>query len=279
MDQGVRVDLHLHTTASDGRWMPEQLITNVRQAGIGLFAVTDHDSLDSLAEIRQRVRGTGLRFLPGVELSARQDEQLYHLLAYGVESTEPELASFVAANASRLMGAGDEAVRLLAAAGYPVSLKEYAAYTWDRRRGGWKSLNYLIDIGLCRDVRDYFDQIFGGELAHPLAEFPPPERVIALARQAGGVVALAHPGALFSNGLDERRLDWLVDMGVEGLECYSFHHSEATTRQLLDYCRRRDLLITGGSDCHGGFAGRPLGLPPICVGDLRLGVLLDRTIE
>jgi predicted metal-dependent phosphoesterase TrpH len=278
MDRRVRVDLHLHTTASDGRWTPERLIAEVQRADIGLFAVTDHDSLGSLTETAERVRGSGLRLLLGIELSARLDGQLYHLLAYGFDSTEPELTAFVAANGARLASASDDAVQMLAEAGNPISLDDYAAYTWERGRGGWKSLNFLIDQGICQDVRAYFDKVFVGELAHPQPEFPSPEEVIAVARRAGGVVILAHPGAFFYNGLDEHHLDQLVEMGIEGVECYSFHHDDATTRRLLDDCRRRNLLITGGSDCHGGFVGRPLGMPPIQVDDLRLGVLAERVI-
>jgi predicted metal-dependent phosphoesterase TrpH len=278
MEGHVRADLHLHTIASDGRWGPGKLIEELLKVGVGLFSVTDHDSLGSLAETAVRVQDSGLCFLPGVELSARLDGQLYHLLGYGFDPTEPELNRFVEANGAMLQGASDDAVRLLAEAGHPVSLDDYAAFTWDRHRGGWKALNYLIDRGLCQDIRGYFDVLFAGELVHPQPEFPPPEEVIAVIRQARGLVSLAHPGALFYNGVDERLLDRLVEMGLAGVECYSFHHDQAITRGLLAYCQRRDLLITGGSDCHGGFVGRPLGIPPIRVKDLRLGVLEERTI-
>ncbi len=274
----ARVDLHLHTTASDGRWTPEQLLDEVQRAGIGLFSVTDHDSLAGLARTIELVRGSGLCFLAGVELSARLEGQLYHLLVYGFDPADQDLNALVAANNDRLAGASDDAVRLLIERGYPISWQEYTTYTWDRRRGGWKSLNFLIDRGFCHNVRSYFDELFVGELAHPEPDFPPPGDLIAVARQAGGVVVLAHPGALFYNGLDVERLDQLVEMGVQGLECYSFHHGEAATRSFLDYCRSRNLLVTGGSDCHGGFAGRALGVPPVHVGDLRLGVLEERMI-
>ncbi len=267
------VDLHLHTTASDGCWTPEQLVEQVRRAGIGLFAVTDHDSLSGLARTAELVRGTGLRFLQGVELSARLNGQLYHLLAYGFDAADPDLKALVASNGAALARAGDDAVRRLMDAGWPISWDDYVGYTWDRARGGWKSVNYLIDRGFCRDVHGYFDELFGGELAHPEADFPPPDQVVAVARRAGAVVILAHPGVLFYNGLNVERLDELAEMGVQGLECYSFHHDEAKTRAFLDYCRSRDLLITGGSDCHGAFAGRSLGVPPVRTHELRLGAL------
>ena len=146
-----RADLHLHTTASDGRWSPEQLIDEVRQAGIGLFAVTDHDSLGSLAEISELVRGSGLCFLPGVELSARLDGQVYHLLAYGFDTNDSDLVALVAENNARLALAGDVIVHLLADDGYPVSVDEYAAYSWDRRRGGWKGRKRPVPAWAARE--------------------------------------------------------------------------------------------------------------------------------
>ena len=267
----LRADLHLHTTASDGRWPPEQLVDEVRRAGIGFFAVTDHDSLGSLAETADLVRGSGLRFLLGVELSSRLNGQGYHLLAYGFDPENAELRELASESNASLVASSDEAVSLLAGLGYHVSLDDYAHYTWDRTRGGWKALNYLIDLGICQDVHSYFRMF--DEIGHPQAEFPPVDDVVKCVHQASGVVVLAHPGASFYNGVDVERLDLLVEMGVGGLECFSFHHDRAATRGYLDYCRSRNLLITGGSDCHGGFAGRAIGVPPVRSGDLRLGRL------
>ncbi len=272
----VRVDLHLHTTASDGRWSPEELVDQVRWADIGVFAVTDHDSLGNLEETMELVRGSGLRFLPGVELSSALNGQDYHLLAYGFDPGNQALADLVVANNLRLAGSSDQAVSLLADLDYGVSLEDYARYSWDRRRGGWKALNYLIDQGLCRDVHEYFRMF--AEIGHPRAKFPPVDEVIDCVRRASGTVVLAHPGVAFYNDVDEERLDLLVEMGLSGLECFSFHHDQAETRRYVAYCRSRDLFITGGSDCHGGFAGREIGVPPVFDHDLRLGSLVDRMI-
>jgi predicted metal-dependent phosphoesterase TrpH len=272
-----RADLHLHTTASDGRWPPEQLIDEVQRAGIGLFAVTDHDSLGSLTEISELVRGSGLCFLPGVELSARLDGQVYHLLAYGFDVNDSDLVALVAENNARLTSADDVVVQLVADAGYPVSVGEYATYTWDRRRGGWKALNYLIDQGLCRDTHDYF-QRFLRNIDRPDPDFATPEEIVSVVRRAGGVVILAHPGTSFYRGLSAWQLDQLVKMGVAGLECYSSHHDQEATWGFVDYCLDRNLLITGGSDCHGGLVGRSLGVPLIYSGELKLGDLRDRAI-
>lgn len=270
----VRVDLHLHTTASDGCWSPEQLIDKVKQKGIGLFAVTDHDSLGGLAESAQRVRGTGLQFLPGVEVSSQLRGQVYHLLGYGFDPGHPELVEFVAENNALLNNTNDEIMRRLAAAGWPISLDEYDAYSWDRHRGGWKSLNYLLDHGVCRDVPGYNRLL--GEITHPEPGYPSPDQVSAAVQQAGGKVILAHPGVYFHSHLDVQLLDQLVEMGIQGLECYTVHHDQASTERFLEYCRDRNLLITGGSDCHGGLVGRSLGEPPVFVSELKLDGLVER---
>jgi predicted metal-dependent phosphoesterase TrpH len=272
-----RADLHLHTTASDGRWPPERLVDEVQRAGIGLFSVTDHDSLGSLARVSQLVRGSGLCFLPGVELSARLNGQVYHLLAYGFDVVDSDLVALVAENNVRLTSADDVVVDLLAEAGYSVSPADYAGYRWDRRRGGWKALNFLIDQGLCRDTRDYFERLLR-DIDRPDPDFPPPDEIVSVVRRAGGVVILAHPGASFYNGLSVSQLDQLVGMGVAGLECHSFHHDEETTRGFVSYCFDRNLLITGGSDCHGGLVGRSLGVPLIYSRDLKLGDLREKAI-
>lgn len=272
----TRVDLHLHTTASDGRWTPARLLDGVRREGIGLFGITDHDSLGSLEEASNLVKDTGVRFLPGAEISSRIDGTLFHILGYGFDMYNEALRQLVEANLARLNWENDEAVRLLARTGYPVSLTDYETYTWDRSRGGWKALNYLIDVGLIDGVGGYFGGLFGGNgLAHPEADFPVPGVVIGTIRRAGGFALLAHPGVRFYGWMDGKRLDALVETGLQGLECYSVQHTEEDTHRFLDYCWRRDLLITGGSDCHGGLVGRPLGRPPIRLRDLVLGDLAE----
>ena len=102
--------------------------------------------------------------------------------------------------------------------------------------------------------------------------FPHPADAVAVIREAGGEPILAHPSAsLHQVGVTEETLRPFLDFGIAGLECYACTHDEATTRFCLDWCERRDLLITGGSDSHGGVVGRELGLPVVDTADLRLG--------
>jgi len=269
-------DLHIHTVASDGRWTPEQVVVEVQVRDIGLFAIADHDSVASVSLAETLAREAGLAFLHGVEVSTLLDGHLFHVLAYGFDLDNPTLVALLRANRAKLDQQNDDIIRRLLTAGYEIDLDDYAAYKYDHTRGGWKVLNFLIDRGFCTGPRDYFSKL----MAHLPAEwpsFPHPAEAIAIIREAGGVPVLAHPGAsLRHTGVTGEVLCPFLDFGIAGLECYSHYHDEATTCFCLDWCKRHDLLITGGSDCHGGFVGRELGVPAVDITDLRLGELEER---
>jgi len=271
-------DLHIHTLASDGCWTPAQVVAAVRARGIGLFAVADHDSVASIPEAEALAREAGLAFLRGVEVSTLLDGSVYHILAYGFDVPSSPFTAFLERNDALLAQAGDDAIRCLVGSGRAIDLDDYASYEYDRGRGGWKALNFLIDRGFCTGVRDYLYNLAPGlSLGWPV--FPHPAEAVAVIHEAGGIPILAHPGASLRHvGVTERTMRPFLDFGIAGLECYSQYHDEATTRFCLEWCARRDLLVTGGSDCHGGFLGRPLGVPPVDIADLRLGDLEERII-
>lgn len=267
-------DLHIHTTASDGCWAPEELITQVRAAGIGFFAIADHDSLTNVIRTAQLARQARLAFLPAAEVSALMNGIAMHILAYGVNPTDPGLNRMLEQNRALLEWADEEMLRRLAKAGYPLSLEAYARYEHEPSRGGWKALNFLIDNGICRDVHDFMARFFVEGIRPPWPDFPHPAEVCQTISAAGGLPVLAHPGSsLDAQRLNEKGLVPFLEFGIAGLECYTPHHDDAATGACLAFCARHDLLITGGSDCHGGFAGRRLGVPPVRVEDLRLGPL------
>jgi predicted metal-dependent phosphoesterase TrpH len=282
--KGVRVDLHIHTTASDGCWSPEQLVEQVERVGIGCFAVADHDTIGSVERAHVLARARGLEFVRGVEISSKLDGRLMHVLAYGYDPACEVFGRFLQENARRLSDYNDELVWMLIDAGYALDYAEYLEYRWDRHRGGWKSLNFLIDKGLCRDVHSFFNELFVEELAVHFPEFPPPAEVVGLILEADGIPVWAHPAnSLSKNGQnppadDEEIVARMVDAGVQGLECFTCHHDDEWTRRCLEWAARYDLLVTGGSDSHGGFVGRQLGRPVVHLDDLRLGGIAERIL-
>lgn len=275
----MRTDLHLHTTASDGRWTPEQTVAGVVAEGIALFAVTDHDSVANVAPTQALLPGTSLAFLTGVEISATDNGTLLHILGYGIDVSYEPLLAQLAENTAMLEAVDDDDIQQLIARGYPISWEDYATYTYDRTRGGFKSLNFLLDRGVCSSAEDFFERI-RTELNHRWPAFPPPAAIAALIRAAGGVPILAHPGVSLKKrgGVAEATLAPLKEWGLAGVECFSQYHDAETTAFCLEWCRRHDLLITGGSDYHGGFVGRQLGVPIVHTSELRLGELEARII-
>jgi predicted metal-dependent phosphoesterase TrpH len=289
-------DLHIHTIASDGCWTPERVIVEVQSRRIGLFAIADHDSVASVGLAEALAHEAGLAFLRGVEVSTLLDGHLFHVLAYGFDLDDPAWLAFLEENRTKLVQTNETTMRRLIAAGYEIDLGDYAAYEYDRARGGWKGLNFLIDRGFCTDVRDYMRNLMA-RLPVEWPAFPHPAEAVAVMREVGAVPILAHPGVSlrgaagpFGSAQDKRSredhtsvtdeaLRPFLDFGIAGLECYSNYHDEATTRFCVDWCTRHNLLITGGSDCHGGFIGRELGVPAVDTADLRLGELEDRIIH
>jgi predicted metal-dependent phosphoesterase TrpH len=274
----MRADLHIHTTASDGRWGPERVVTEVQARSIGLFAITDHDTIANVATVEALAREAGLAFLRGVEVCTQLNGRQFHILAYGFELDNPTLSKLIRKHRAELDQAGEEAIRHLIAAGYPVDVDDYLAYEYERTRGAWKSFNYLIDRGICKDIDEYFANP-DIRLPSHLCQFSHPAKAIAAIREANGVPILAHPGiTLRDTGLTDEALQPLLDIGIAGLECYYINHDEAMTRFCLDWCACHDMLVTVGSDCHGGLVNRELGHPPTDTADLRLGEMEERII-
>jgi predicted metal-dependent phosphoesterase TrpH len=275
----MRADLHIHSTASDGCWPPERVVAEVQARSIGLFAITDHDTIDNVEPVGALVRGTGLAFLRGVEVSTQLNGMFLHILAYGFEPHHPTLIALLRESRARLDRANEETISNLIADGYSVDLGDYLSYDYDRTRGGWKSLNYLIDRGVCKDIKDYFDNP-DIQLPFTLCSFPHTAEAIAAIREADGIPILAHPGATLRDvGVTAETLQPLLDFGIAGVECYHRYNDETTTRFCLDWCARHDLIVTVGSDCHGGLVNRELGFPPTDTADLRLGELEGRIIR
>jgi 3',5'-nucleoside bisphosphate phosphatase len=274
----MRADLHIHTTASDGCWSPERVVAEVKARSIDFFAVADHDTIASVPLAETLAHEAGLAFLRGVEVSTQLDGHLFHVLAYGFDLEASALTALLHENRARADRYNENIIRSLIAAGYPLDFDEYAAYEYDRTRGGWQVLNFLLDRGVCTSLRDYFDNLLA-DLSVEYPSLPHPAEAVAAIRAADGVPILAHPGeSLRHTSVTEETLRPFLDAGIAGLECYSQYHDDATIRFCLEWCDRHDLLITGGSDCHGGFVGRELGVPVVDVAALRLGVLTERIV-
>lgn len=271
----MKADLHIHTTASDGTWTPAELIAEAQKVGLGALAVTDHDSVANVAEAQRLAKRAGLKFIPAAEVCSTKNDISFHILGFGIDITNKPLLELLRHNEDLLDQKDVDSVAMLERDGWDVSVAEFEHYTYDRRRGGWRSLAYLEDKGLCSGVMDFFQRIFTKEHDLAFPEFPPIPEVIKTIHEAGGVALCAHAASGFHGPGLEKVLSMLREEAFDGYECFHSGHDEAATKALLQYCKEHKLLISGGSDCHGTFApGRNLGKPEVYVEDLYLPGLL-----
>ena len=245
------IDLHLHTTASDGRLSPTRLVARAALAGVRVLAVTDHDTTDGYDEAAGEAARRGLELIAGIEITAVERGRDVHMLAYFFDRHEAAFAGFLAAQrATRVTRIADMAARL-DALGLPVDieqlLQEARAHS-SKSIGRPRLAHAMIAAGYVATVREAFDKWLGqGCPAFVPRTGASPEDVIAIVHRAGGIVSLAHPGR---TKLDDR-IPPLRDAGLDAIEVYHSDHDPEMVREYLALADRLGLLISGGSDFHG----------------------------
>ena len=247
------LDLHIHSTASDGSDSPEEIVAKARGAGLLAAAVTDHDNLGGVPRFLAACRSCGLTGISGVEVSAGFEGDTIHILGYGVDPAHPELR----AQFGTVLGGRDERNRRilekLASLGFPLDWDEVASYAGSRVLGRPHIAQAMVARGYVPSIREAFDLYLGNKGA---AYFDrrrlPPEESIRLIRAAGGIAVWAHP---FQWSADTGRLDAamarLKEMGLAGVEAYYPTHTPAMLVEILRLAKAHGMLLTGGSDYHG----------------------------
>jgi hypothetical protein len=260
------IDLHLHTTVSDGALEPHALVEAARQAGLTTIAVTDHDTLGAWPIVDPAARAAGLDCLPGIEITAVLDGRDVHVLAYGVSPAAPALAAFLGAQRDdrrRRLLAMAERLSALGAPVDPELIAEASGAASTRSLGRPALARALVAAGLVRDVSEAFDRYLGeGRPAFVERGGPAPARVFDLVHAAGGVASIAHPVKI---GRDDLLRSFAAD-GLDAIEVYHPDHGAAATTRYRTMADALGLLVTGGSDYHGPGSDRAaafgrVGLP------------------
>lgn len=243
-----RADLHTHSRCSDGKLAPAELVKKVCDRGIRALAVTDHDTIDALAEAIAAGERLGVEIIPGVELSATVDEQEVHLLGYCFDPENSDLVAHLDEFRCRRQERSEQIVALLNKHGLALRVEDVLLHARDGVVGRPHIAQALVSRGLVAS----YEQAFAWYLKdHGPAFVPKPLFPVAdaltMLHEAGGIGILAHPGSR-TNG---RMIRDLVRIGLDGLETVHPSHSVALTRQFKDVARERGLIETGGSDYHG----------------------------
>jgi predicted metal-dependent phosphoesterase TrpH len=248
----MRIDLHMHTTASDGLLAPADLVRAVQAANLQVFGVTDHDTVDGLAEAQAHGQAVGLTLVPGIELSAIWQEVEFHVLGHFVHPTDPALLAFLEARRAARRSRLYTMLSRLRAIGITVDAHEVLAQARDGNVGRPHLARVLVQRGFVGTTDEAFDRYLGtGKPAYVPRPDVTVQDAIRTIRQAGGMASLAHPG-LYNR---DEAIPELVSAGLDAIEVYHVNHSPRVTAHYRRLAGRLGLLVTGGSDFHGVAGG------------------------
>jgi len=245
------IDLHIHSTASDGWHSPGAVVGLAAAAGLTTMALTDHDTLGGWPEASAAAAALGVRLITGVEITAVHNGRDIHILGYGMDPAYEPLLVFLVRQRENRVARVREIARRLAARGVPIDLEALlaASRTRDGSAIGRPIIaRALVEAGHVPDINAAFTTWLGfGRPAFVSRAGEPPAAVIALIRRAGGLASLAHPVLLRGDGLIEP----LVASGLNALEAYHSEHLPEDTERYRTMARRLNVDVTGGSDFHG----------------------------
>jgi len=245
------IDLHLHTTASDGRCTPSELVERCLAAGLRVIAVTDHDTIAAGEEVERAATDRGIHAVSGIEITAIDGGVDQHILGYFLDRTNSGLSRFLARQRLTRIARVEAIAERLASLGVPVdvaALVEEARTRSGRSIGRPQVARAMVRAGHVPDVQTAFDLWLG----QGLPGFVPrsgasPEEVVSIIHEAGGLASMAHPGRSISEG----RLGALCEAGLDAVEAFHPDHDAARVQHYVQFARVRGLLLTGGSDFHG----------------------------
>ena len=253
------IDLHSHTTASDGQHSPSELVGLAARAGVTHLAITDHDTVAGIAEGTEAARPLGIEVIAGIELSAFIGEREIHILGHFIDAGDGQLAALSGRLRSERERRMKRMIEKLSALGLPVAMEHILSVAGSAHLGRPHLARALVERGICSSTKDAFDRF----LANGRPGFVERDRIvgaaaIAMVREAGGAATLAHPAV---SQVSAEELRSLKAVGLAGLEVYHSDHKPNMRAKYLALATELDLVPTAGSDFHGEKVapGRRLG--------------------
>ncbi|MGE3176688.1 MAG: PHP domain-containing protein [Vicinamibacterales bacterium] len=249
------IDLHTHSTASDGRCTPQELVARAAMAGVTTLGLTDHDTVAGCAETAAACAASGVRFVPGIEVTTVLPTKDVHVLAYFIDTASPSFLAFLEEQRHRRLERVREMVARLAPLGVELDseqILEPALQDSGKAAGRPWIARALVDRGYVATIGDAFDRWLGrGRPAYVPRVGPSPADAFERVHAAHGLVSLAHPGL---SDVDV----WIprfIDAGLDAIEVYHSKHDGSAVERYTQLALQNNLLITGGSDFHGSSHG------------------------
>ena len=249
----VRIDLHSHTTASDGSLTPEDLVRLAKQQGVATLALTDHDTITGLPRAMAEGEQAGVEVIPGIEISCLYGETELHILGYFINPDDPHLEPALAQYRASREDRNPRIVQRLQELGCALTYAEVKAAAGTATVGRPHIAQALVRRGYVNSVSEAFDRYLADDApAYIPRLLPSPAEAIGLIRQIGGIPVLAHPA--YTSRLKEpfeQACETLKRLGLLGIEAIYSSHNRRQTDRYRSISRNQGLLVTGGSDFHG----------------------------
>ena len=260
-------DLHMHTTYSDGKLTPEELVAKAKEAGLSYMAITDHDTVEGISHLYENglYPARGIHIIPGIEFSAHHPTREIHILGYNIDIYYGELVDKLNDVTEARWTRFSEMVEKLQHLGYEISETEVLTIAGASRSISRSHIGrVLVKKGYFPTVRDAFEaMLMKGKPAYVPHYHLEVEDIIGLIKAAGGTPVLAHPKLIG----DDRIVEDLCCRGIEGLEVFYPQHDAEDTARYLEMAKRYNLLVTGGSDFHGFATRYPQALGVFTIDD------------
>lgn len=253
----MRIDMHMHSTFSDGLWTPTELINAAAKQKLAAISLTDHDSLEGVSEAIQAGEEKGVEVISGAELSSEYDGKDLHILGYGMDQTNEPFQKALREFRDTRYKRGLKIIEKLNALGVTIEPAEVLARSGKGALGRPHIAAVLLERQIVSKTGEAFDKYLAeGAPAYVPKHKMTPREAIDHIHAAGGLAFVAHPGVFMEN---EDHLVGLLQEGFDGIEVYHPTHNAVRVEELKRIAKTRGLLISGGSDFHG-FSGRDMAM-------------------
>ena len=241
-------DLHLHTRFSDGTYSPQELISQAKLAGLSAIAIADHDTVEGVIPCLEEGAKEGIEVISGIELTAQHEGSEVHILGYMLDYKSPELLEKLSVVRKDRVERIYRITEKLKAMGLELDPQAVFAIAGAGTVGRLHVARVMVKEGLVGSVFEAFRKYIGDKCAAYVLGFRfTPAEAITLIKDSGGIPVLAHPYILNNDSL----IPVFAGLGMRGLEVYYPEHSKGMINNYLKLAKENDLLVTGGSDCHG----------------------------
>ena len=258
----MAIDLHIHTTASDGSLSPREVVTKAKLLGLSVISITDHDTTDAISEAISVGALLGVEVVPGIEINTEDGAEEVHILGYLIDHNTPWLIEFL----SNLKRKREERIykiaEKLSTLNISIDPEEVLKGVRGATPGRPHVAKVMVDRGYVRSIAEAFEKYLGNQApAYVPRHHTTPKEAIRVISEVGGVPVLAHPIYLKDQGLIPK----LIELGLKGIECWHGEQNGSVSFQYLGLAKGYGLVVTGGSDYHGDYyePRRTMGHPPV----------------